>query len=61
MPVILLWGADDRALSLAIPQATQKANPKITVKYIDGAGHFVHQDAPEEVNRLIKEWLADVE
>jgi pimeloyl-ACP methyl ester carboxylesterase len=27
---------------------------------LDGAGHWVHQERPEEVNALMSEWLADV-
>lgn len=61
MPVILLWGVQDRALDVSNPKEVQKANPAITVKYIEEAGHFVHHVAPNIVNRLIREWLADVE
>ncbi|GFR61385.1 epoxide hydrolase 4-like [Elysia marginata] len=61
MPVLLLWGVEDTAIDLSNPKTIEKANPAITVKYIEEAGHFVHQDAPETVNKLIREWLADVQ
>ncbi|XP_059174091.1 epoxide hydrolase 1-like [Physella acuta] len=57
VPVLLIWGCQDEALSEAIADETEKQNPKITVKRIAEAGHFVHMDTPERVIEIMREWL----
>jgi pimeloyl-ACP methyl ester carboxylesterase len=57
MPVLLIWGCQDIALSSAIPDLVEKENPNITVKRIAEAGHFVQMDAPDVVNSIMREWL----
>lgn len=57
MPVLLIWGCQDQALSAAIPDAIERVAPRIEVKRIPNANHFVQIDAPEEVNRIMREWL----
>jgi pimeloyl-ACP methyl ester carboxylesterase len=29
--------------------------------YIEGAGHLVHEDAPEQVGKVVREWIAEIE
>ncbi|CAG5133394.1 unnamed protein product [Candidula unifasciata] len=57
MPVLLIWGCKDTALDIALPDAVEKETTKIEVKRIPDASHFVQVDAPEEVNKLMREWL----
>ena len=60
MPVLLIWGVNDPALGLAIPKTIQRtANENLEVKYIENAGHYVQHDAPEKVNKIMREWLAE--
>uniref|UniRef100_A0A0B7BIC4 AB hydrolase-1 domain-containing protein n=1 Tax=Arion vulgaris TaxID=1028688 RepID=A0A0B7BIC4_9EUPU len=57
MPVLLIWGCQDKALSSVIPDAVERDAPKIQVKRIPDANHFVQMDAPGEVNKIMREWL----
>ena len=34
------------------------AGDNVTIEIIDGAGHFLHLERPDEVNRRILEFLA---
>ncbi|HEY7873760.1 MAG TPA: alpha/beta hydrolase [Actinomycetota bacterium] len=57
VPVQCIFGADDPALAL-----TEGEESLFTAGYrrdvIEGAGHFVHRDRPDEFNSLLLEWLA---
>ncbi|KAK3770009.1 hypothetical protein RRG08_043171 [Elysia crispata] len=57
MPVLLIWGCADVALSTAIPDAVEKENPKIAVRRIQNANHFVQNNDPKAVNKIMREWL----
>ncbi|BFY97647.1 hypothetical protein BsWGS_00687 [Bradybaena similaris] len=57
MPALLIWGCQDKALDMAIPKTIEKDVPTIEVKTIPNANHFVQTDAPDEVNKIMREWL----
>ncbi|GFS16992.1 epoxide hydrolase 4-like [Elysia marginata] len=59
MPVLLIWGCKDKFLSTDIPDMIEKENPRITVKRITRATHFVQNHDPMAVNKIMREWLAD--
>ncbi|GFS16996.1 epoxide hydrolase 4-like [Elysia marginata] len=59
MPVLLIWGCKDTALSTIIPDEIEKENPKIAVRRIENANHFVQNHDPVAVNKIMREWLAD--
>ncbi|KAI8788210.1 epoxide hydrolase 4, partial [Biomphalaria glabrata] len=59
MPTLLIWGEEDSALDMIIPKTIQELAPKITVKIIKGANHFVQNYAPEEVNKIMRDWLKE--
>ena len=61
MPVLLVWGDMDVCLHRNIPDYVQEMNSGITVRRISDAGHFVQMDKPDVVNRLMREWLSEVE
>ena len=57
-PTLLVWGADDRILGLELTQGMQRlVTGPLRVEIVAGAGHFVQQDAPAEVNRLLCDFL----
>jgi len=63
VPVLVIWGVHDAFLGreLVQPEAlrTTMAFPnEATVVPIESAGHFVQNEAPEEVTRTLLEWLA---
>jgi len=57
-PTLLLWGEQDQALGKELTFGMEKLATNLTVRYLPNAAHWVQQEAPEEVNAAIKEWLA---
>ncbi|KAH9496202.1 Epoxide hydrolase 1 [Bulinus truncatus] len=57
MPTLLIWGEKDSALDIAIPSKIEELAPQIKVTRIPGANHWVQNDAPDEVNCTLREWL----
>jgi pimeloyl-ACP methyl ester carboxylesterase len=60
VPTLALTGAldgcmDTRLHDLVMKQEDFPAGLRVT--RIDGAGHFLHQEKPEEVNRILLDWL----
>jgi pimeloyl-ACP methyl ester carboxylesterase len=58
VPTLMLWGTGDVALGVELTRGTREFVPDFTLRYLDGVGHWVQQEAPEEVNRLLEGWLA---
>jgi pimeloyl-ACP methyl ester carboxylesterase len=58
-PTLVLWGGADKILGLPL---TERLGPccssSLRVEIIPGAGHFLQQEAPEEVNRLLGDFFA---
>lgn len=57
MPVLQIWGTEDLALSMKMAEATRNYAENMTIKMVKGAGHWVHQERPEVVNKYIAEFL----
>ena len=58
VPITLIWGVDDSCLGPELIDGTERFAPLLTVHRLEAAGHFVHQERPDEVNRLLLEALA---
>jgi pimeloyl-ACP methyl ester carboxylesterase len=61
-PTLVLWGVEDRFLGreLVSPDALRRALADGNVPevvFIDDAGHFVQNEAPERVNEELLRWL----
>lgn len=57
-PHLLIWGQDDAAL---LPEATEGLEDyaaDLTRVEIAGADHWLHHQKPDEVARIIQDWLA---
>jgi len=58
VPVLILWGTRD----MAIPPAEGKRLVRFLqdgeLVYLNNLGHCPHDEAPEQVNREIKDWVA---
>ena len=60
-PTLLIWGDQDRALGPELIPGTERIAPDLRVEHIPDSSHWVQQDAPEEVNRLLLDFLGDPE
>lgn len=49
MPVLLLWGAEDRLMPVAQAPHWQRLMPDARIEYVPGAGHLLFEEKPESV------------
>ena len=57
VPTLLIWGVHDIALDIRLTKGLHHWVDDIRVEYIYNSGHWVQQEQPDEVNRLILEFL----
>ena len=57
LPVLVIWGADDRVIP-ATHAVTARQQAWSDVHVLPDAGHFPHKDHPEEIVRLVEEFVA---
>ena len=57
MPTLVIWGENDLALDIHLLDGMEQWVPELTVRRLPGISHWVQQDAPDEVNRLLSDWL----
>lgn len=56
-PTLLIWAEDDVALSKSLTYGLEKWVPDLDVHYIPRCGHWVQNEAPEEVNERLLAFL----
>jgi pimeloyl-ACP methyl ester carboxylesterase len=56
-PTLLIWGRCDRTTPVSDAQKMHRLIPESELHVLQGAGHQVHLDQPNEVARLIVEFL----
>jgi len=56
-PTLTVLGGDDPAKALAPLQAPFFTGP-MEISYVDGTAHFLHREKPNDVSKLIVDWLA---
>jgi len=54
----LIWGEKDFALGKELTFGTDQYVPNLSVSYLPNLGHFVQQEDPETINKLLTEHLA---
>lgn len=57
LPTLMIWGEQDSALGKELTYGTEAFVPDLTLKYLPHASHWVQQDAPDDVNAILREWL----
>lgn len=57
VPTLLIWGGNDEATPIDEGIRLQALMPQARLDIIEGAGHFVHEERPEEVAKLIKDFV----
>ncbi|WP_432200303.1 alpha/beta fold hydrolase [Erythrobacter sp. W53] len=56
-PTLMVWGEEDVALNINCTVGTEEWVPNLTLQRLAGVSHWVQQDAPDEVNTILKNWL----
>ena len=59
VPVLIIWGKQDPVLKPDMATKSLKYCDNGRLHYIEEASHWVQHEAPEEVNRLLIDWLSD--
>lgn len=57
IPTLIVWGEADTALGLETLDGTDRFVADLTIRRLPGVSHWVQQEAPEAVNRILTEWL----
>ena len=57
IPILLIWGRQDRPVPFAIAQPLASLNPKIKFVALDNVGHCPHDECPDQFNPILLEWL----
>jgi len=58
-PTLLIWGEQDIALDIALTTGLEQWVKDIRVRRVPDSGHWVQQEKPQQVNRLMLEFLAE--
>jgi pimeloyl-ACP methyl ester carboxylesterase len=58
VPTLLIWGEQDLALSKDLALKTSEFVVDLQTKFIPNGSHWIQQDCPEEVNKLMIEFLS---
>ncbi|GAB4328889.1 MAG: alpha/beta hydrolase [Dehalococcoidia bacterium] len=56
-PVTIIWGEKDTALGKELTAGTGRLVRDLTIHYLPGISHWVQQEAPGDVNRLLLQHL----
>ena len=54
---LVIWGSRDPALGTELLEGLERHAPRLTIHRIATAGHWVQNEAPEEVNRVLLDFL----
>jgi pimeloyl-ACP methyl ester carboxylesterase len=57
IPMLLLWGGEDRMIPPQTANVLLKLNPLIELVQLEGAGHCAHDEIPAVVNQSILLWI----
>jgi pimeloyl-ACP methyl ester carboxylesterase len=61
VPILMIWGEDDVALSKQLTYGTGDLVDDLTVRYLPGVSHWVQQQAPDTVNAMLIAWLTGLD
>lgn len=57
VPIVLLWGTEDKLIPFRTGQRLASLNPQLTFMPLEGLGHCPQDEAPEIFNPLLQDWL----
>lgn len=56
-PTLLIWGEQDMSVDVSLSEGTENFVQNLSLEIIPQAAHWVQQEAPDEVNAILNEWL----
>jgi pimeloyl-ACP methyl ester carboxylesterase len=56
-PALVVWGRHDRIVPLECGERYAKALPQARLSIVEGAGHYVEMEKPEELARLVRAFI----
>ncbi|KAG2438402.1 hypothetical protein HYH02_010857 [Chlamydomonas schloesseri] len=59
MPVLVVWGKHDHALCLTNNIDIDQVAPRVRLHVLPDASHWIQADAPDRINAILDEWLAE--
>ncbi len=59
MPTLVLWGAESHLITRGFADQLDEALPNAETVFVGGATHFLPQERPDEVARLMEQFLSD--
>ena len=57
IPMLLVWGQEDRMVPPALAPQFAKYNSNLQLLMLENAGHCPHDECPEQVNQAILDWI----
>jgi len=57
-PALVVWGGDDRIVPLECGERYAKSLPHARLHVVEGAGHFVDMEKPDELARLVADFIS---
>ena len=57
VPTLVIWGEEDKYLLPGLTDGIEEWVPDVRVEIVPGAGHWVPQERPDEVIRLVREFI----
>ncbi len=57
MPTLVIWGLEDKALLPVQLDGLEVLVPDLTLKKLEGVGHFAPWEAPDRVTDAMRDWL----
>lgn len=58
IPLLLIWGRQDRMIPYSQAEQFIRYNPQLQFVEIEQAGHCPHDEAPDEVNQILLDWVS---
>lgn len=57
VPTLVVWGTEDAWIPVTVAHRLHAAISGSRIRLIDGAGHLVQEDRPDELSTVLAEWL----
>lgn len=58
-PTLMIWGEQDAFIEKYMTEGTDKFVEDLTIHFLPDASHWVQQEDPDQVNRIMEKWLGN--